>query len=249
MMKHLFFNFVSTLECDRRECDRRIMSIPLFMFALILLYPVPMIQAQTCNQNVGYLFQKIERYAHDFYIPFKHNYVLPHGYGFYIVDDSAIQCFFDHDSVSYDNAILLCDPADIMFSDSPLTDQVTYSTRIKDILMMDDSEIYEIGGDKYIIRKIRYAFFDNAQVKVFIRGRNYYWWDDISDADTAEYNAAYEVGELYRKDYYECYHHLIEILPTPKNIQGHVWRRLYECADENRFVPQLLDSNQKKEED
>lgn len=238
MMKHLFFNFVSTL-----ECDRKIIPIPLFMLALVLLYPAPMIQAQACNQNVGYLFQKIERYAHDFYIPFKHNYVLPHRYGFYIVADSAIQCFLDHDSVSYDDAILLCDPADIMYSDSPLTDQVTYSTRIKDILMMDDSEIYEIDGEKYIIRKIRYAFFDNTQVKVYIRGWNFYMWDDISNADTAEYNAAYEVGKLYNRDYYECYHHLIELLPTPKDIQKHIWRRLYECADEYRFVPQIIEQD------
>lgn len=244
MMRHLFFNFVNTL-----EYGRRIVPISLLMLALILMYPAPKIQAQTYSQNVGYLFQKIERYAHDFYIPFKHNYVLPHGCGVYIVADSTIQGYFDHDSVSYDNAILLCDPADIMFSDSPLTNQVSYSTRIKDILMMDDSEIYEIGGEKYIIRRIRYAFFDNAQVKVFIRGQNYYWWDDISYADTAKYNAVYEVGKLYNKDYYECYHHLIELLPTPQNIQKHMWRILYECADENRFIPQLIDSNQKKEGD
>lgn len=202
------------------------------IFIIVMLCPTQLVQSQSYHQNTGYLFQKIEPYAHDFYIPFKHRYVLPYCYGYYVVTDSVIQSFFDSDSVSYHDAILLCDPAYVMFSDSATTRHAKISTRIMDIMLLDDSEIYEIGGDKYLIRKIRYAYLNNDQSKVYIKGSNYFLWDDISYEDTTRYYATYEVGQLWDRDYYQCYIHLIEILPTPQYIQKYLWKRLYELANE-----------------
>ena len=84
----------------------------------------------------------------------------------------------------------------------------------------------------YLIRKIRYAYYDNAQVNVYIRNSAAGMWDDIQDDDTVELNKIYEVGQLYERDYYQCFHHLIEILPTPPQISKHLWRRLYQLGEE-----------------
>lgn len=123
---------------------------------------------------------------------------------------------------------MLCDPATSMFADSAITSEVKYSTRIMDVLLLDDSEIYIIGNEKYIIRKIRYAYYDNIQVKVYIKSYNAFMWDDIQEEDSAEFYSTYEIGQLYERDYYQCYHHLMEILPTPPQIQKYIWKRLYE---------------------
>lgn len=184
------------------------------------------------KEGMAYLIQKIESTPkYQFYILFKHHYYLPYFYGYYVVNENTLNEFFTNDTVDYERAIMLCDPVSTMFSDSIVMQKVISSTRIEDILKLDDSEIYEIGGGKYIIRKIQYAYMDNSQVKVYIKGYNYFMWDDLQTDDTATMNAfyaTYEVGKLYGRNYYQCYHHLIAILPTPLDIQQHIWRRLYQ---------------------
>lgn len=156
---------------------------------------------------------------------------MPFFYGYYVVDEDVLCTFLDSDSVDYNRVTMLCDPACGMFADSITTKEVMHSTRIKDILLLDDSEIYVIGGDKYVIRKIRYSYYDNTQIKVYIKGSYHFMWDDMSENDTAEFYAIYEVGQLYKRDYYQCYHHLMELLPTSPQIAKHIWRRLYQLGE------------------
>lgn len=199
---------------------------------VIMVMPVDFLRAQSYNQSTGYLLQKVK--DRDFFcIPFKHKLALPFFYGYYIVDEDILCTFLDSDSVDYNRVTMLCDPAPEcgMFADSITTKDVMQSTRIKDILLLDDSEIYVIGGDKYIIRKIRYSYYDNTQIKVYIKGPYHFMWDDMSENDTAEFYAIYEVGQLYERDYYQCYHHLIELLPTPPQISKHIWKRLYQLGE------------------
>ena len=199
--------------------------------AVMMLNPVCILEAQQQKQNIGYLIQKVETFNSWFYIPFKHKYVLPYFYGFYVVNEETLQSYFEYDSVNYEQAIMLCDPAYVMFSDSVINKEVARNTRIMDVLLLDDSEIYEIGCGKYIIRRIRYSYLDNSQVKVYVKGSNYLLWDDLQDEDTAEYYAPREIGLLYNRGYYQCYHHLIEILPTPEHISKFIWRRLYQLGE------------------
>ena len=188
------------------------------------------VQTQSLYQATGYLLQKVDTVPYSFRINFKHGLFLPFFQGYYIVNEKTLISFLKHDSVNYEQATLLCDPASRMFADSAITREVQRSTRIKDILELDDSEIYKIGNEIYIVRKIRYAYYDNSQVKVYIKGTSYYWWDDISDEDTVALYATYEVGQLYNRDYYQCYHHLIELIKTPQNIRKRIWKRLYEIG-------------------
>ena len=201
-----------------------------FLFAIGITPNTSLNAQQYYKYNTGFLLQKIEPVTHSFNIRFKYGFVLPYFFGFYIVDIETLQDYFSHDSVDYEHAIMLCDPVEAMFADSAITRDVKRHTRIRDVLSLDDSEVYQIGGDKYIIRHIQYAYYDNSEVKVYMKGFNYYMWSDISDEDTAEFNATYEVGQLYGRDYYQCYHHLITILPTPPQIQKNMWKKLYELA-------------------
>ncbi len=219
--------------CDYQRSnkgDRGLPFVSLILFMTIIV-SVNDVHAQSYRQNTGYLLQKVEPITHYFFIPFKYGLVMPYFYGYYVVDDEILQGFFKQDSVIFEQTIMLCDPTNEMFTDSTIVKEVKHFTRIKDILLLDDSEIYRIGEDMYIIRKIRYAYYDNKQIKVYIRSSAAYMWDDISDEDFVEYNAIYEVGQLYERDYYQCYHHLIEILPTPPHISRHIWRRLYQLGE------------------
>lgn len=217
--------------CTRLQCYwGRIIPITLFITS-IMSFRVYGYAQNSLNQNTGYLFQKVGPMTSFLFVKFKHNYVLPCFFGYYVVNEETLQDYFDHDTVDYERAVMLCDPASVMFTDSAITKVVKRSTRIKDILLLDDSEIYEIGGCKYIIRKIRYAYLDNSQVKVYLRGYDYYLWDDISDDDTVYLEKSYEVGQLYERNYYQCYHHLLEILPTPTHISKHIWKRLYQLGE------------------
>ena len=224
-MKQIVCNY------QRKNKRDRGLSFVTFILSMMFLVFVNDGQAQSYKQNTGYLLQKVEPLTHYFFIPFKHGLVLPYFYGYYVVDDEMLLKFFKQDSVIFEQAIMLCDPTNEMFADSTIVKDVKRNTRIKDIFLLDDSEIYRIGGGMYIIRKIRYAYYDNKQIKVYIRNSAADMWDDISDEDTVEYNAVYEVGQLYKRDYYQCYHHLIEILPTPPQVSKHIWRRLYQLGE------------------
>ncbi len=201
-----------------------------FLLTMSVISSTP-IQAQFDNkENIGYLLQKIEPLKVTYYRPFKHGYTLPFPLGYYIVDEKTLLDFLEQDTVDYNRATMLCDPGEIMFSDSATTRKAIRFSRIEDILFLDDSEIYIIGEEKYVVRKIKYAYFDNSQVRVYIKGGDYFMWDDLDDEAYKKLIATYEVGELYKKDYYQCYYHLMEILPMPPQIQKYLWKRLYQVG-------------------
>ena len=222
MMNRLFEN----------KMKKKILSLILLL--TMAATPLMSIYAQyDSKQNTGYLLQKIEPYIHTYNAPFKHSYTFPFPEAFHVVDEVTLLDFFEQDTVEYNRATMLCDPGGMsMFSDSVITRQSIRFSRIEDILFLDDSEIYIIGGEKYVIRKIKYAYFDNSQVKVYLKGGSYYMWDDITDEDEKILKATYDVSELYNIDYYQCYYHLMEILPTPPQIQKYLWKRLYQSAFE-----------------
>lgn len=202
-----------------------------FLFANIVSVN-QMYAQQSYKSTTGYLLQKVEPLTYSFYIPFKLGLVLPYFYGYYVVNDETLHNFLEIDSVDYNQAIMLFDPATETYADSSIAKKVGQYTRIKDILLLDDSEIYEIGNGEYIIRKIRYSYYDNSQVKIYIKGYNHYMWDDITSDDMVEFYATYEVGQLYNREYYQCYHHLIEILQTPPDIQNYSWKKLFQIGTE-----------------
>mgnify|MGYP003300939939 CR=1 FL=1 len=136
-------------------CHNRLLLsiIPIFIISLAL-NNISYAQ-DNYKKETAYLIQKIESIPkYQFYILFKHHYYLPYFYGYYVVNENTLNEFIANDTVDYGRTIMLCDPARTMFSDSIVMQEVMSSTRIEDILKLDDSEIYEIGGGKYIIRKI-----------------------------------------------------------------------------------------------
>lgn len=204
----------------------------ILIFLALTMLPISFVHAQlSCKQNIGYLLKEVDTSTPYFFNRYKYGQIGTYYYEFYIVDSATLLDFFNNDSVNYRQAVLLCDPAIVMFADSAVSREVERFTRIKDILLLDDTEIYEIGKSKYFIRKIQYAYYDNTDVSVYIKGCNYYDWDDVTDENQIVLDATYEVGQMYGRDYYQCYHHLISILPTPPQISKHIWRRLYQLGE------------------
>lgn len=213
------------------ETKRRIF-LPLLLIA-ISIAPAYFVHAQPCyKEGTGYLLKEVDPSAPFFFNRYKYGQIASYYSRYYIVGDEDLCRFFKNDSVNFNQTVFLCDPVFAMFTDSAITRDVKRFTRIKDILALNDSEIYEIGGNKYLIRKIRYAYYDNTQVKVYIKGYNYYAWDDITDEDTTILNSTFDVGLLFGRTYYQCYHHLIELLPTPEYFSRYLWRRLYQLGTE-----------------
>jgi hypothetical protein len=218
-----------------RLFENKMKILSLILLLTMAITPLMSIYAQyDSKQNTGYLLQEIVIIGRKTYdLSFKHGYTLPFPEAFHMVDEATLLDFFEKDTVDYNRVTMLCDPGGMsMFSDSAITRQSIRFSRIEDILFLDDSEIYIIGEKKYVIRKIKYAYFDNSQVKVYLKGGSYYMWDDITDEDEKILKATYDVSELYNIDYYQCYYHLIEILPTPPQIQKYLWKRLYQSAFE-----------------
>ena len=204
-----------------------------FLLIMAVTSLIPIYAQSDSKQSIRYLLQKIEPPKIVYYISFKHGYTIPLPEAYHVVDETTLLDFFEQDTVDYNRATMLCDPGGMsMFSDSAVTRQSIRFSRIEDILFLDDSEIYIIGEKKYVIRKIKYAYFDNSQVKVYLKGGSYYMWDDITDEDEKVLQATYDVSELYDIDYYQCYYHLMEVLPTPPQIQKYLWKRLYQSAFE-----------------
>jgi len=226
MKKNIFIFFVV------KVVSTNFMAV-FFILITMIIMPGSLIHAQPCyKEGEGYLLKEVDSSAPFFFNRYKYGQMGSYYYKFYIVAEEALLEFFNNDSVKWNKAILLCDPALVMFSDSTISRDIRRYTRIKDILALDDSEIYKIGSKKFFIRKIRYAYYDNSQVNVYIRGYNHFQWDDISEDEEDILNATYEVGQLYEINYYQCYHHLIELLPTPPQISGHIWKRLYQLGEE-----------------
>lgn len=218
-----------------KSCGMKLHHSFLFLITMIII-SANFGLAQPCyKEDTKYLLKEVDPSAPYFFKRYKLGQIGSYYLNFYVIDEKTLLEFFNNDSIKWEQTILLCDPGIAMFSDSAISREVRLYTRIKDILVLDDTEIYEIGGKKYFIRKIRYAYYDNSKVKVYTKGFNYYFWDDISEDEEDILNATYEVGQLYKRDYYQCYHHLIELLPTSPLISKHLWRRLYQFGgDQNK---------------
>ena len=184
------------------------------------------------KEGTAYLIKEADLSECLFFSRYKKGFIDSYYVNYYVVDEKTLLNFLQNDSIDRKRLVFLCDPAVSTVTDSAIIKRVKLSTRLRNILVLDDTEIYEIGGRKYFIRKMRYAYYDNTQIKMSVWGWRYYFFEgDITEEQEEIGDGIYEIGQLYGIDYYQCYHHLVELLPTPPFIQKHLWKRLYQLGE------------------
>lgn len=107
-----------------------------------------------------------------------------------------------------------------------------YSQLLYDIMTMDNTEVYKIGGKYYAIKKIKYSYSDEIEVFRSLYNILFYNVDDIqieNEEQERYYKETYKsIRECLPKKKYHYYLFLQEICETDKVIQKHLWKRKYE---------------------
>ncbi len=107
-----------------------------------------------------------------------------------------------------------------------------YSQLLYDIMTMDNTEVYKIGGKYYAIKKIKYSYLDEIEVFRSLYNILFYNVDDIqieNEEQERYYKETYKsIRECLPKKKYHYYLFLQEICQTDKVIQKHLWKRKYE---------------------
>ena len=107
-----------------------------------------------------------------------------------------------------------------------------YSQLLYDIMTMDNTEVYKIGGKYNAIKKIKYSYSDEIEVFRSLYNILFYNVDDIqieNEEKERYYKETYKsIRECLPKKKYHYYLFLQEICETDKVIQKHLWKRKYE---------------------
>ena len=118
-----------------------------------------------------------------------------------------------------------------------------FHSRIREILNLQDSEIYKIGYGYYVLRKVKYAYIDTLKVYgTWLNVASYIYGDDIPLRDPVFHiyedevyrhnrslsNIYISANDIMKVDHYQIFYYLIELLPTNKKIFKHLWKRKYE---------------------
>jgi len=203
------------------------------LLVVILLSVFSASFAQECHVADSYFIQEIIPFRQDVITRYRCWYALPFFAGYYVVDERNLMDFFKNDSVDDSKMTLLCDVHyGSMFVDEEYKKETRYFTSLLEIVYLDDNELYKIGDRLFIIRKMRYGFYDNSEKTVHVRGDYVWYMDDIQSEDIPMLESYYEVGDVYKRDYYQCLYHIFKLLPTPEKIHKRMWKYAYQITEE-----------------
>ena len=192
-----------------------------------------------CKSGTNYIIQEVVYGYPEFYPPFACCLRLKTDYDLYYIADedyllNAIAAdFINLDSLTY----LVPHYSNWEIFDSvqnKYVHRVCFSQHLDNLMTMDNTEVYKIGGKYYAIKKIRYAYLDNIEVYRSLYNIVRDGTDDIQIEKEEEeyYRTTYKTIEEYlpnRK--YQYYLFLLDICETDNAIKEHLWKRKYELND------------------
>ncbi|MBO7623980.1 MAG: hypothetical protein J6S82_01590, partial [Bacteroidales bacterium] len=107
-----------------------------------------------------------------------------------------------------------------------------HSQDLYDVMTMDNTEVYKIGGKYYAIKKIKYGYSDEIEVFRSLYNILFYHVDDIqveNEEKERYYKETYKsIREYLPQKKYHYYLFLQEICETDKVIKKHLWKKKYE---------------------
>lgn len=112
---------------------------------------------------------------------------------------------------------------------------INYSMDLYDIMTMDNTEIYKIGGKYYAIKKIKYSYLDKIEVFRSLYNILYYNVDDIqieNEEKERYYKETYKsIRECLPSKNYQYYLFLQEICETDNVIKKYLWKKKFELDE------------------
>ena len=187
----------------------------------------------------NYIIQEVTYgYGADIYPPFARLYRLKtDGDVYYITSKQYLLDAIRKDSINLDSLTILIpqnrtweiyDSISNTYRDAIYN----YSQLLYDVMTMDNTEVYKIGGKYYAIKKIKYCYSDEIEVFRSLYDIMFYNVDDIqieNEEQERYYKETYKsIRECLPKKKYHYYLFLQEICQTDKVIQKHLWKRKYE---------------------
>ena len=187
----------------------------------------------------NYIIQEVTYgYGADIYPPFARLYRLKtDGDVYYITSKQYLLDAIRKDSINLDSLTILI-PQNRTWEiydsiSNTYRDAIhNYSQFLYDVMTMDNTEVYKIGGKYYAIKKIKYCYSDEIEVFRSLYYILFYNVDDIqieNEEQERYYKETYKsIKECLPQKKYHYYLFLQEICQTDKVIQKHLWKRKYE---------------------
>ena len=112
---------------------------------------------------------------------------------------------------------------------------INHTMDLYDIMTMDNTEIYKIGGKYYAIKKIKYSYLDKIEVFRSLYNILYYNVDDIqieNEEKERYYKETYKsIRECLPSKNYQYYLFLQEICETDNVIKKYLWKKKFELDE------------------
>lgn len=170
---------------------------------------------KACKDDIGYFIQELGNYSHDHYLLFTgFHATMSVNNDYYVISEDQLKKSIANDTLNLMELTMIIEPHPDVYilSESnkyePLL--INYTSGISALLSLDDTGVYKIGTKFYVLRKAKYKYTDGIKLK---------WKDE--DNELREYKSEKLRLFLYTK----------ELLPIPKSIQKHVWKKKYEFPD------------------
>ena len=191
--------------------------------------------------ETSYIVQEITYgYGADIYPPFAGLYRLKTDFDvYYIAEEKYLLNAIKKDSINLEFLTVLVPNNHTWEIYDSISNKyrvvINYSMGLYDIMTMDNTEIYQIGGKYYAIKKIKYGYSDEIDVFRSLYNILFYNDDDIqieNEEKERYYKETYKsIREYFPKKKYHYYLFLQEIYETDNKIKKYLWKRKYELNE------------------
>ena len=211
-----------------------------FIFSVFSLFQ----NQSSCSEykiGTNYVVQEVTYgYGAQIYPPFARLYRLKNDDDvYYITSRKYLLDAIRKDSINLDSlTILIPQGRTLEIYDSisnTYRSSTNHSQDLYDVMTMDNTEVYKIGGKYYAIKKIKYGYSDEIEVFRSLYNILFYHVDDIqveNEEKERYYKETYKsIRECLPQKKYHYYMFLQEICETDKVIKKHLWKKKYELDE------------------
>lgn len=191
--------------------------------------------------ETNYIIQEVTYgYGANIYPQFVRQYRLKtDGDVYYITNKKYILNAIRKDSINLDSLTILIPQNHTWEMYDSISDKyksaINYSMDLYDVMTMDNTEVYKIGGKYYAIKKIKYGYSNEIELFRNLYNIMFYNVDDIqieNEEKERYYKETYiSIREYLPKKKYQYYLFLQDICETDKVIKKHLWKNKYELDE------------------
>ncbi len=182
-----------------------------------LFKPPDTVTSDYYKTEEGYIIQEVSLniYFH-YYLPFAGaSVILSENHDFYIISEDDLLLAIQENSLKLKNLTMIVNPHWHVFAQNEKEVYqrlaINSTSGIASILCLDDTDIFNIGGKYYVLRKLKYAYLDNMKLSYLC--------------------LAEEKLRPYDAENLRLFLFAIELLPLDNEVKKFVWKKKYELPD------------------